>query len=148
MSAGIQALRKIIREEVESVIKRELPKIIKESLNPNITYSKNLENNVKSKIPTTLNQKQKPLTERVKFDRSSNPFASMLNDTISSMNQKDLYNIGNIDSIEITDMYQPENVNVGTINEMLNSARPSTHHEMVEIDVVPDYSQLMKKMNI
>jgi hypothetical protein len=148
MSAGIQALRKIIREEVESVIKKELPKIIKESLNPSVTYSKNLENNVKSKIPSTLNQKQKPLTERIKFDNSSNPFASMLNDTISSMNQKDLYNIGNIDSIGITDVFQPENVNVGTINEMLNSARPSTHHEMVEIDVVPDYSQLMKKMNI
>lgn len=146
--SAIQALRKMIREELELVIRKELPKIIKESLNPNISYAKSLETSVKSKIPSTLNQKQRPLTERIKFDKSNNPFASILNDTISSMNQKDLRYMENIDSVGITDIYQPEDINVGTINEMLNSARPTTHHEMAEIEVVPDYSEFMKKMNL
>ena len=142
--AKIDLLRRIIREEVEAALRKELPKIIKESLDTKpISYKSSIENSIKSKVPPlTLNTKRNSLIENVKFN-SSNPFASMLNDTISSMTPRDVNSIN--DSGE-SQFYQPEEVETGTVNDMLLSARPSSAHELVEIDTVPDFSELMESM--
>jgi hypothetical protein len=142
--AKIDLLRRIIREEVEAALRKELPKIIKESLDTKpISYKSTIENSVKSKVPPlTLNAKRTSLIENVKFN-SSNPFASMLNDTISSMTPRDVNSINhNGDST----FYQSEEVETGTVNDMLSSARPSSAHELVEIDTVPDFTELMESM--
>lgn len=142
--AKIDLLRRIIREEVEAALRKELPKIIKESLDTKpISYKSSIENSVKSKVPPlTLNTKRNSLLENVKFS-SSNPFASMLNETITSMTPRDVNSIN--DSGE-SQFYQPEEVETGTVNDMLANARPSSAHELVEIDTVPDFSKLMESM--
>jgi hypothetical protein len=142
--AKIDLLRRIIREEVEAALRKELSKIIKESLDSKpVSYKSTIENSVKYKVPPlTLNTKRTSLIENVKFN-SSNPFASMLNDTISSMTPRDVNSIN--DSGDST-FYQSEEVETGTVNDMLSSARPSSAHELVEIDTVPDFTELMESM--
>ena len=46
----------------------------------------------------------------------------------------------------IAEYYQPEEISTGTVTDMLSSARPSSAHELVEIDTVPDFSELMESM--
>jgi hypothetical protein len=67
----------------------------------------------------------------------------MLNETITSMTPRDVNSIN--DSGE-SQFYQSEEVETGTINDMLSSARPSSAHELVEIDTVPDFTELMESM--
>jgi hypothetical protein len=142
--AKIDLLRRLIREEVEAALRNQLPKIIKESLESKpISYKSSLENSVKSKAPPlTLNTKRNNVLENIKFS-SSNPFASMLNETITSMTPRDVNSINN--SGEST-FYQPEEFETGTVNDMLSSAKPSSAHELVEIDTVPDFTELMESM--
>jgi hypothetical protein len=142
--AKIDLLRKLIREEVEAALRNQLPKIIKESLETKpVSYKSTIENSIKSKVPPlTLNTKRNSILENVKFS-SSNPFANMLNDTITSMTPRDVNSIS--DSGE-SQFYQSEEVETGTINDMLSSARPSSAHELVEIDTVPDFTELMESM--
>jgi len=142
--AKIDLLRKLIREEVEAALRNQLPKIIKESLETKpVSYKSTIENSIKSKVPPlTLNTKRNSILENVKFS-SSNPFANMLNDTITSMTPRDVNSIS--DSGE-SQFYQSEEVETGTISDMLSSARPSSAHELVEIDTVPDFTELMESM--
>jgi hypothetical protein len=142
--AKIDLLRRIIREEVEAALRKELPKIIKESLDSKpVSYKSTIENSVKSKVPPlTLNAKKNSILENVKFS-SSNPFASMLNETITSMTPRD---VNSINDREESPFYQSEEVETGTVNDMLSSARPSSAHELVEIDTVPDFTELMESM--
>ena len=65
--AKIDLLRRIIREEVEAALRKELPKIIKESLDSKpVSYKSTIENSVKSKVPPlTLNTKRNSILENV-----------------------------------------------------------------------------------
>jgi hypothetical protein len=63
------------------------------------------------------------------------------------MNQyeDDNYNF-TIDNVNPVSFFQPKEAVVGDVNGMLATARPSSNLETVQINEVPDYSQLMKKM--
>jgi hypothetical protein len=139
--AQIDALRKLIREELRAVLKEELPKILKEVKAPvMIDQKKNLQEQVKSKIPGTLNTSTpKP----IKFT-NNNPMAAFLNDTAQSMLNEDF-------SMTSGDVhpglaFQPKEVQVGSVQGMLGSARPSSNIDAVQINEVPDFSGLMAKL--
>ena len=56
--AQIDALKKLIREELRAVLREELPKLLKEVQAPAVKDpKKNLQEQVKAKIPGTLNTK-------------------------------------------------------------------------------------------
>lgn len=138
----LDQLRKLIREELRSVIKEELPKILKESQKPVMSDpKKSLQEQVKAKIPGTLNtQASRP---QVKFT-GNNPMVAFLNDTANSMLNEDF-------SMTSGDVhpglaFQPKEVTVGSVNGMLGSARPSSNIDAVQINEVPDFSGLMSKM--
>lgn len=136
--SSIKALRQIIREEVINALKQELPKILNEHSTPTTDYKKGLEKQVKkSSIPLTLNESvPKPPT----FS-GNNPLASLLNETAISMTSEDVHTMGGMPN------YQPQ-VTVGSVDSMISSAVKSSNIEMVRIDTVPDFSNMMKKMNI
>jgi len=140
--AQIDALRKLIREELRAVIKEELPKILKEVQAPAIKDPKKaLQEQVKAKIPGTLNsQASRP---QIKFD-TSNPMAAFLNDTAKSMLQEDF----SMTSADVNPSlgFQPKEVKVGSVEGMLGSSRPSSNFDMVQINEVPDFSGLMNKL--
>ena len=145
----VDLLRKLIKEEVVKAIRQEMPSIIKEIASSNVEKPVIKESKQpKRAIPGTLNTQ--PVRPKPNF--SGNPLANMLNETAMTMSDMDdmSYNTSDIgpDSIGIdpTSFFQPKQVAVGDVNGMLATARPSSDISMVQINEVPDFSDLMSKL--
>ena len=138
----IDQLRKLIREELRTVLKEELPKLLKEVKPPAyVDRQKALQEEVKSKIPGTLNtQASRP---QIKFT-SNNPMAAFLNDTAKSMLNEDFSMTS--DNVHPGMAFQPKEVAVGSVGGMLGTARASSNIDAVQINEVPDFSALMGKL--
>ena len=145
----VDLLRKLIREEVAKAIRQEMPAILQEIQTSSTTKQVIKESKpVKKAIPGTLNTQ--PVRPTPNF--SGNPLANMLNETAMAMGDMDdmSFTSGDIgpDSIGIdpTSFFQPKQVAVGDVNGMLATARPSSDISMVQINEVPDFSDLMSKL--
>jgi hypothetical protein len=137
----IDALRKLIREELRAVIKEELPKMLSEVKSPIVDSKKALQEQVKAKIPGTLNTvtSRKP----IKF-AGSNPMAALLNDTAKSMLSEDFSM--STEQIHPSMAFQPKEDRVGDVQSMLSTARPSSNLATVQINEVPDFTGLMSRL--
>ena len=145
----VDLLRKLIREEVAKAIRQEMPAILQEIQTSSTTKQVIKESKpVKKAIPGTLNTQ--PVRPTPNF--AGNPLANMLNETAMAMGDMDdmSFTSGDIgpDSIGIdpTSFFQPKQVAVGDVNGMLATARPSSDISMVQINEVPDFSDLMSKL--
>jgi len=145
----VDLLRKLIKEEVVKAIRQEMPSIIKEIASSNVEKPVIKESiATKKAVPLTLNTQ--PVRPKPNF--SGNPLANMLNETYMTMGDMDdmSFNVSDIgpDSIGIdpTSFFQPKQVAVGDVNGMLATARPSSDISMVQINEVPDFSDLMSKL--
>ncbi len=137
--AQVDLLRKLIREELRAVIKEELPKILSEAKAPISDPKKALQEQVKAKIPGTLNTaKPKP----VQF--SGSPMAAFLNDTAKNMLSED-FSMTSQD-VHPAMAFQPKQDRVGDVNSMLTTARPSSNLAAVQINEVPDFTGLMSRL--
>jgi hypothetical protein len=148
-TSQIDLLRKLIREEVAKAIRQEMPAILQEVRTSSTTKEVIKESKpVKKAVPLTLNTQ--PMRPAANF--SGNPLASILNETAMSMGEMDdmSFNTANIgpDSIGVdpTSFFQPKQVAVGDVNSMLATARASSDPSMVQINEVPDFTQLMSKL--
>jgi len=148
-TSQIDLLRKLIREEVAKAIRQEMPAILQEVRTSSITKEVIKESKpVKKAVPLTLNTHQM----RPAANFSGNPLANILNETAMSMVEMDdmSFTSGNIgpDSIGVdpTSFFQPKQVVVGDVNSMLSTARASSDPSMVQINEVPDFTQLMSKL--
>jgi hypothetical protein len=138
----IDALKKLIREELRAVLKEELPKILKEVQVPVVkSAQKSLQEEVKSKIPGTLNTRA--ARPQINF-APNNPMAAFLNDTAKSMLNEDFSMTSG--DVHPAMAFQPSQVKVGSVEGMLGSARPSSNLDAVQINEVPDFSALMGKL--
>jgi hypothetical protein len=138
----VDQLRKLIREELRAVLKEELPKLLKEVTVPAmVDHKKSLQEQVKSKIPGTLNT----LASRpqIKF-AGNNPITDLLNDTANNMLNED-FSMTSAD-VHPAMAFQPKEVKVGSVEGMLGTARPSSNIDAVQINEVPDFSALMGKL--
>ena len=143
--AQVDLLRKLIREELRAVLKEELPKLIKEIKQPIYTDQKrSLQEEVKTKIPGTLNTYKSNPIANVKF-QGNNPMANLLNETAMSMTSNNMSSFG-AEYSNPTMAFQPDEVSVGSIEGMLGTARASSNLDAVQINEVPDYSALMNKL--
>jgi phage-related protein len=137
--AKIDLLRKLIREELRTVIREELPKILSEAKAPITDPKRALQEQVKAKIPGTLNtSRPKP----IQF--SGSPMAAFLNDTAKNMLSEDFSMT--TDSVHPTMAFQPKQDKVGDVKSMLTTARPSSNLATVQINEVPDFSGLMNRL--
>lgn len=140
--AQIDQLRKLIREELRAVLKEELPKLLSENKQISaVSPSKALQEEVKKKIPGTLNTVQS--RPQIKF-AGNNPMADFLNDTAKSMISED-FSMTSAD-VHPAMAFQPNQVSVGSVGGMLGTARPSSNINAVQINEVPDFSALMGKL--
>ena len=137
--AKLDALRKIIREEVRAVFQEELAGILKEAVMANRSQQPITEV-VKSKpaVPGTLN-KQAPRLVPPMLE-GNNPLNSILAETAMSMTSKDLEGFGGISA---TTGDVPV---VDSMNSMFASARKSSNLDAIEINAVPDFTGIMAKM--
>ena len=148
-SNQLELLKKLIREEVVNAIRQEMPAILKEIQSSSAPKEVIKESKrPKMAIPGTLNTQ--PVRPTPNF--AGNPLANMLNETAMAMSDMDdmSFNTSDIgpDSIGIdpTSFFQPKQVAVGDVNGMLATARPSSDISMVQINEVPDFSDLMSKL--
>lgn len=150
--AKVDLLRKLIREEVVKAIRQEMPSIIKEIASSNVEKPV-IKESIKAKKAPPLTLNERVAKPKPNF-APSNPLAGILNETAVNMAQGDdefiSYNTDNLAEnmgmVDPMSMFQPKQVAVGDVNGMLSSARPSSDPSMVQINEVPDFTQLMSKM--
>lgn len=140
--AQIDTLRRLIREELKAVIREELPKILSEVKSPMIDPKKSLQEQVKSKIPGTLNTASS-IRKPIKF-AGNNPMAMFLNDTAKNMLNEDFSMT--TENVHPAMAFQPKQDKVGDVNSMLSTARPSSNLATVQINEVPDFTGLMSRL--
>ena len=146
------ALRKLIREEVKAAIQEQLSDILKEAITVNKGNRQGLQELTqpeKPVIPGTLNTRPaKP--QYMPQLAPDNPLNSILMETAQSMTDEDMgslnFNSNDAQGFGGGGLYQPEPQAVSSVNEMFASARPSSNMDMVQINDVPDFTQLMSNL--
>lgn len=136
--AQLDALRKIIREEVRTVFQQELAGILKEAVMANKSQQP-INEVVKPKIPVpgTLNRQTQKLVPPVLSPNS--PLNSLLAETARTMTPKDFEGLGGAST-------QVDVPVVDTMDGMFASARKSSNLDAIEINAVPDFTGIMAKM--
>jgi hypothetical protein len=141
----VKLLRKVIREEVQAVVREELgilleaptPKpVVAETKSPAVKNSM-----VESIRPAKPKQPAKPMA----FTNNN-----ILNDILNETRQaSEWQSLGNMDSSMAQSFGGPmmnEVQVVNSVDQMLANTRPAGDINAVKIDVVPDFSGLMAKM--
>lgn len=142
----IKVLREIIREEVQSVVRKELNTLL-ETPKSQKSVTEIKKTDVKNSLidsirPVKNNQSQKSTTFT-----NNNILNDILNETAHSSDWKSV--------VDATSNMAPnfssyggntESKVVNSVDQMLSSARPAGDVTHVQIDAVPDFSALMSKM--
>lgn len=141
--AQIDALRKIIREEVQAVFRQELTSILKEAIVTNRESKVISESTVpkKTTVPSTLNTRSTAQQLVPPVLSPGNPLNSLLAETARAMSPDDFGNLGNAGAEKDAPI-------VESVDQMFASARKSSNLEAIEINAVPDFTHLMSKMGI
>jgi hypothetical protein len=145
-----ELLRQIIREEVTKIIRQELPRILSESAYKAEESSKLIDK--KGHFPLTLNSNRPPIAEQIKFKKSNNPLTNLLNETAMDMINEDSsihFSTNDVGpGMHPAMAFQPREASVGSVNDMLATAKPSSNVDAVQINAVPDFSAIMDKMGL
>jgi hypothetical protein len=138
--ANLDALRKIIREEVRAVFQQELAGILKEAIIANKGQQTITESSRPVKrpaIPATMNRSvPRPIAPILK---PGNPLNSLLAETAQSMTMDefgDLNGQGAERDVAI----------VESVEDMFANSRGSSNLEAIQINAVPDFTGVMAKM--
>jgi hypothetical protein len=139
----IKLLRKVVREEVQQVVREELGLLIEtpETKKTVIETKNSLISSIKESLPA------KPATQTM--FANNNILNDILNETAQN---SDFRSMGNFDSSNAqtfgmgNPMMSEGTSVVSSVNQMLSTARPAGDVSQVQIDAVPDFSGLMKTM--
>lgn len=145
MSKQLDALRKLIREEMRQVIREELPKLLVENRGAT-KYSDTFKPKKNDQPPLTLNTRERKVIPPIVTGNSM--LNSLLNETAAAMTPADEVHVStmDVDGYSLMQQSVDENAGVGGVGDMLQSAAPSSAVEMVQINQVPDFSELMDRM--
>lgn len=146
--ASTDLLRKLIREEVRAVFQEELAGILKEAITQNkgSNVMTEVEKPKKSAVPGTLNTK--PFRPVASPDLGkSNPLTNILAETARSMTFEEADGFS-FDSSNAQGFgyIQKEAPVVDSVDDMMSTARASSNFDAIQINAVPDYSQLMANL--
>jgi hypothetical protein len=147
----LDTLRKLIREEVKAAIQEQLAEILKEAITINsagrqrVMETATEQPHKPQQIPGTLNTRTAPLVAPKLA--SGNPLNNLLSETARSMTTEDIstynFNSNNVHGFAGGIPMQTETSAVSSVDQMLATARPSMNFDMVEINAVPDFTELM-----
>ena len=141
----VKLLRKVIREEVQAVVREELG-ILLEAPEPKPVVAEARQTTVKNSMvesikPAKPTHPLKPMTFT-----NNNILNEILNETATS---GDWHSVANMNSSMAQGFSGPmvnEVAVVNSVDQMLANTRPAGDINAVKIDVVPDFSALMNKM--
>ena len=140
--ANLDALRKIIREEVKAVFQQELAGILKEAIMANKGQQTIVESTrpiAKPTVPATMNRSiPRPIAPVLS---PGNPLNSLLAETAQAMTMEDFGGFGGQEIERDVPI-------VESVNDMFASARGSSNLDAIQINAVPDFSHMMSKMGI
>jgi hypothetical protein len=140
--ANLDALRKIIREEVRAVFQQELAGILKEAImapKGSQTITESSRPTAKPAVPATMNRSiPKPIAPVLS---PGNPLNSLLAETAQSMTMDEFGDL-NGEGVE-RDIPVVESV-----GDMFANARGRGSVEAIQINAVPDFTHMMAKMGI
>ena len=141
-------LRKLIREEVKKALREEMPSILKEIVgNAGKTVIKETSKK-EYELPLTLNKTpQKVIAPKF---APNNPLAALLNETATSMTQggEDNWPTIGMDSSDVSaaEFMARDSAPVGDVSDMLAMSKRSGAVEMVQVNAVPDFNDLMNTL--
>ena len=139
----VKLLRKVIREEVQAVVREELG-ILLEAPDPKPVVAEAKKTTVKNSMvesikPAKPTQPLKPTTFT-----NNNVLNEILNETATT---SDWRSVANMNSNMAQGFGGPVDIPVvESVDQMLANTRPAGDINAVKIDVVPDFSALMSKM--
>lgn len=148
---AVQALRKIIREEVKKAIREELGSLIVESKKIQVPKQQ------KAALEKSVVGRLRPQPKEMPV-YSDDPIKQLLAETAYGMNPEEYRTMTNMDSSMAQGFPQmfmqereshtsaPQPQVVESVSDMLASARPSTDINQVEIDAVPDFTEMMQTL--
>jgi hypothetical protein len=162
-TSALAKLRILIREEVKNAIREEMPILIMEALAKQNrllesaqkkglkTIQEIPEKEIKKpKIPGTLNTR--PFNPAKQFQqavplRGGDPVSQLLQETAAGMLEEDTLAFTTAEeSADPMSFMQNIEAPVGSVQDMLATSRPSSAVEMVQVNAVPDFTDLMQKM--
>ena len=145
----IKLLRKVIREEVQSVVREELGLLL-ETPEPKKTMTETKKPVVKNSMVESIRPVAKQPIKPAAFT-NNNVLNDILNETANNGEWRSV--------VEATSQMAPnfapsmgqyggttEPMVVESVDQMLANTRPAGDINAVKIDVVPDFSNLMRKM--
>jgi len=139
--ANLDALRKLIREEVKAVFQEELAGILKEAIMANRgqqTITESTRPVSKPAVPATMNRSvPKPIAPVLS---PGNPLNSLLAETAQAMTVNDFEGFGGEVERDVPI--------VESVSDMFANSRGSSNLEAIQINAVPDFSHMMEKMGI
>ena len=140
--ANLDALRKIIREEVRAVFQQELAGILKEAIISNKGQQVIIESTKplgKPVVPATMNRSvPRPIAPVLS---PGNPLNSLLAETAQSMTMDEF---GDLNGQGV----EKDVPVVESVGEMFASAKGRSSVEAIQINAVPDFTHMMAKMGI
>ena len=140
--ANLDALRKLIREEVKAVFQEELAGILKEAIMANRgqqTITESTRPVSKPAVPATMNRSvPKPIAPVLS---PGNPLNSLLAETAQSMTMDEFGDL-NGEGVE------RDVPIVESVGDMFANSRGSSNLEAIQINAVPNFSHMMEKMGI
>ena len=149
--ASLDILRKLIREEVRAAFQEQVSEILKEAISVNSAARQQITEVEKPKKPTppnTLNTKvARPVAPVLS---PGNPLNSLLAETAQSMISEDIetlsFNSNNALGFGGSQYIQSEPPAASSVEGMFASARPSSNLDMIQINEVPDFTNLMSNL--
>lgn len=141
----IKILRKVIREEVQLVVREELGLLLE------TPESKPVVENKKSTMKNSMVESIKPTRPTQPSKPMSFTNNNILNDILNETKQTSEWQaLGNMDSSMAQNFSGNAMMNevqvVNSVDQMLANTRPAGDINAVKIDVVPDFTALMSKM--
>lgn len=140
--ANLDALRRIIREEVRTVFQQELAGILKEAImapKGSQTIVESSRPVAKSTVPATINRSTpRPIAPVLS---PGNPLNSLLAETAQAMSMDEF---GDLNGQGV----EREVPIVESVGDMFANSRGSSNLEAIQINAVPDFSHMMAKMGI
>ena len=138
----IKLLRKVIREEVQAVVREELG-ILLEAPNPKPVVAETKQTTVKNSMVESIKPAKPAQPAKPMAFTQNNVLNEILNQTAQSGDWRSVAEMG---SNDVMGFGAAEPTVVNSVDAMLANTRPAGDINSVRIDTVPDFTGLMQTM--
>lgn len=138
----VKLLRKVIREEVQAVVREELG-ILLEAPEPKQVVAETKKTTVKNSMVESIRPAKPTQPSKPTAFTNNNILNQILNETAQA---GDWRSIADMSSSDVMSFGGAEPAVVNSVDQMLANTRPAGDINSVRIDAVPDFSGLMQTM--